>query len=316
VLAIDDLSGGSRDNVPTRARFVQRSITEPVDDLCVDFAPEVIFHLAAYAAEGLSHHIPNFNYANNIVGTANVVAAAVRAKVRHLVFTSSIAAYGHPTSGESFDEGAPCAPCDPYGTAKLACEHHIRSVFEYFGHPSWTIFRPHNVFGPRQNISDPYRNVVGIFMARALLGKSMPVFGDGLQTRSFSYIDSVSKCIADAPFVDVARNQTVNIGGDESMTVLALAKAVARVLGVDAELEFLPSRSEVRHAHCNHDRARALFPGAHESMIGIEEGLARMAAHVRGRPIPLPTECPSPIEIAERLPPSWAERLRSGSKGG
>jgi UDP-glucose 4-epimerase len=137
----------------------------------------------------------------------------------------------------------------------------------------------------------------------------MPIFGDGLQTRSFSYIDFVARCIAAAPFVAGARNQTVNVGGDESMTVRDLALTVARVLGIEAKLEFLPSRNEVKHAHCRHERARALFPDAHDKVIGIQEGLARMASHVLGGTIPPPTECPSPIEIVERLPPSWAARI-------
>jgi UDP-glucose 4-epimerase len=314
VLAIDNLSGGIRENVPAKAQFIERSILDPLDDIFSNFGPEVVYHLAAYAAEGLSHHIPTFNYVNNVVGTANVVAASVRSHVRHFVFTSSIAVYGHPTGDSEFTEESTCKPCDPYGTAKLACEHHIRGVFQYFGRPSWTIFRPHNVFGPRQNISDPYRNVVGIFMARGMLGQPMPVFGDGLQTRSFSYIDTVSSCIANAPFLPDARNQTINVGGDESMTVRDLAQAVSRVLGIKPQLDFFPSRNEVQHAHCSHDRARAFFPATYKHSIGIEDGLARMATHVRSVDVPPSTECPAEIEIMERLPPSWAERLR-GSPG-
>lgn len=310
VMAIDDLSGGFEENVPARARFEPRSVVDALDDLFGAFRPEAVYHLAAYAAEGLSHHIPVFNYVNNVVGTANVLAATYRAGARHIVFTSSIAAYGHPHTDEPFDEETPCQPCDPYGSAKLACESHVRSMAEYFGRPNFTIFRPHNVFGPRQNISDPYRNVVGIFMARALQGMPMPVFGDGTQTRSFSYIATVARCIVDAPFIEAARNATFNVGGDEPMSVKDLALEVSRVMGVAPRIDFQPPRKEVLHAHCRHERARAAFAQAYGDPASIRDGLGLMADFVRSRPVPPATECPAPIEIADSLPPSWSARLR------
>lgn len=309
VLGIDDLSGGGAENIPPGVIFEKRSVTHPLEDLFQKFRAEAVFHLAAYAAEGLSHHIPVFNYTNNVVGTVNVLGAAYRAGCKHFVFTSSIAAYGHPHRDEPFDESTPCNPCDPYGAAKLACEHHIRAFYDYHGGPAYTVFRPHNVFGSRQNISDPYRNVVGIFMARALRREPMPVFGDGLQTRSFSHISSVAKAIALAPFTAEARNQTFNIGGDESMSVRELAEMVAEVMEVEPQIEFMPARKEVQHAHCRHDLARRVFPTAYEHALDVRTGLQEMAAFVRSRPIPNPTECPAPIEIVDHLPPSWRQRL-------
>jgi UDP-glucose 4-epimerase len=313
VLAIDDLSGGFRENVPSGASFEKRSVTSPLDDVFQRFQPNVVYHLAAYAAEGLSHHIPVFNYTNNAVGTANVLASACRQGVEHFVFTSSIAAYGHPENGEPFDEQTACHPCDPYGTAKLACEHHVRAVADYFGGPSFTIFRPHNVFGPRQNVADPYRNVVGIFMTRCLAGLPMPIFGDGSQTRSFSHIGTVARCISEAPWTPAARNETFNVGGDESMSVHDLAGHVADAMGVPLRIEWLPPRKEVQHAHCLHDRVRAVFPAAFENSIGIVPGLREMAAFVRSHPVPPATECPAAIEIDARLPLSWQKRLGRSS---
>jgi UDP-glucose 4-epimerase len=309
VLGIDDLSGGFRENLPQGIAFEQRSVLDPLDDVFARFKPDWVYHLAAYAAEGLSHHIPIFNYQNNVVGTVNVLSSAYRAGASHLVFTSSIAAYGHPHSSTPFDEGTPCEPCDPYGTAKLACEHHIRAFEQYFGRPGYTIFRPHNVFGPGQNISDPYRNVVGIFMARALAGQPMPVFGDGSQTRSFSYVSTVAKAIADAPTLPEARNRTFNIGGDEPMSVADLARRVSEVMGVPLRIEHLPPRKEVMHAHCRHDAAVRVFKEAYASAVSIVPGLELMARDVRRRPVPPATECPSAIEIDDLLPMSWKQRL-------
>jgi UDP-glucose 4-epimerase len=313
VLVLDDLSGGFRENIPEGARFVERSINQPLDELFSQFRPEVVFHLAAYAAEGLSHHIPVFNYTNNITGTVNVLGAAHRAGARHFVFTSSIAVYGHADSAQPFSESTQPNPIDPYGIAKLACEQHIRAFQHYFGGPTWTVFRPHNVFGPRQNIADPYRNVVGIFMARALERRPMPVFGDGLQSRSFSYIDVVAEAIAQAPAVPAARDAVINIGGDEPMSVRDLARRIASVMGVPDEVEFLPPRKEVLHAHCDHAVALSVFADAYRKhSVDIATGLARMAEFVRAHPVPAATECPAPIELTQLLPPAWAARLGGG----
>jgi UDP-glucose 4-epimerase len=306
VLVIDDLSGGFRDNIPEGARFVEQSINDSLDPVFDRFRPEAVYHLAAYAAEGLSHHVPVFNYTNNVVGTANVLAAAARTGARHFVFTSSIAVYGHPETSAAFSESTIARPIDPYGVAKLACEQHIAACEHYFGAPGYTIFRPHNVFGPRQNVSDPYRNVVGIFMARALAGQPMPVFGDGTQTRSFSYIDVVAEAIAQAPMIPAARNLTVNIGGDEPMSVRELATRIADVMGVEDRVEFMPPRKEVLHAHCEHALARSVFADAYlRCARDIRSGLEEMAAYVRSRPVPPPTGCPADIELTESLPPSW-----------
>ncbi len=310
VLALDDLSGGFEENVPAGCRFEKRNVETPLDPLFQSFRPEAVYHLAAYAAEGLSHHVPVFNYRNNILATANVLAAASRCGSRHFIFTSSIAVYGHPHGNEPFSEDAVCRPCDPYGVAKLACEQHIAAAHRYYGRPEYTIFRPHNVFGPRQNISDPYRNVVGIFMRCALEGKPMPIFGDGSQTRSFTYISVVSRAIAAAPFTEDAKNRIFNLGGDEPMSVGELARHVADAMGVPLKTERLPERKEVVHAHCRHDRARAVFPDAYAHHVGIVQGLGLMADYVRRHPIPPATECPAPIEILEGLPPVWAVRQR------
>ena len=305
VLVLDDLSGGVEANVPRGAVFIKGSVCAPeVDGLFQEFKPAWVFHLAAYAAEGLSHHIPVFNFRNNLEGTANVLAAAHRAGVKHFVFTSSIAVYGHGIGRSPFFEDTEAEPVDPYGIAKLACEQHIKAAARYHRGPNWTIFRPHNVFGELQNISDPYRNVVGIFARCARLGQPMPIFGDGAQTRSFSYIDQVAAAIADAPTNLGAVNQIINIGGDEVLSVRELARAVSEAMGVEEKLAFLLARAEVQAAHCDHAKARRIFSGM--TGLSVAEGLKRMAAWVRSLPeIPPPTPCPSPIEIEDNLPPSW-----------
>lgn len=310
ILIIDDLSGSFKKNVPVNCRFAQISINDNIEQLFVDFKPDIVYHLAAYAAEGLSHHIPVFNYTNNILGTVKVLNAAYKAKCKHFVFTSSIAVYGHPDSEDLFDEVTYCNPCDPYGTAKLACEHHIKSFMAYYDNMKYTIFRPHNVFGPYQNISDPYRNVVGIFMSKALQKLPMPIFGDGLQSRSFSYINIVAECIATAPFINEAHNQTFNIGSDEQMNIKILAEKISNIFQIPLQIQWLPERKEVIHAHCNHSKAKKVFSAAYAKNIAITDGLTLMAESITNKPIPPITECPSAIEIYDLLPPSWLLRLK------
>jgi UDP-glucose 4-epimerase len=308
VLVVDDLSGGTIDNIPGGADFEQRSTNEDLTRLFDRYRPSAVYHLAAYAAEGLSHHIATFNYHNNLTGTANVLNAAYLAGSRHFVFTSSIAVYGHPEAGGgAFTEADICHPADPYGVAKLACENHIRTFRDYYGGPDYTIFRPHNVFGPRQNVSDPFRNVVGIFFARMLAGRPVPIFGDGEQTRCFSYVDTVARCIAGAPGVPAAKNEIFNVGGETPASINQLAAAVAATLGLAAHIHRLEPRKEVKHAHASHDKLWSVFNERDD--IGLMEGLSRMAEYVISHPIPAPTPCPSAIEIADNLPASWKQYL-------
>ncbi len=302
VMVLDDLSGGFGENIPGGVHFLERSITEPLDAHFRGFMPEIVFHLAAYAAEGMSPHIPLYNYTNNLTGTANVLAAAYRAGAKRFVFTSSMAVYGH---GEPpFTELDSLQPCDPYGLAKAACEQHIAMFHTYYGGPDYTIIRPHNVFGPRQNIVDPYRNVIGIYMRRALEGKPFPVFGDGAQVRSFSYIDAVAQLIAEVPFTKGTEGRTINVGSSEPVSIRELVTRVAHVLSVPEEIEWRSPRVEVKNAYSRHDVAEQLFPHIDLDAVRLTEGLERMAAHVRSRPIPTPTRTP-PVEITDKLPPAW-----------
>jgi UDP-glucose 4-epimerase len=305
VLAIDDLSGGFRENVDRRARFLERSILdhEFLNALfeCEKF--RYVFHLAAYAAEGLSHFIKRFNYTNNIIGSVNLINAAVNSgSVECFVFTSSIAVYG-PGQSPMSEDMTPL-PEDPYGIAKYAVELDLEEARRMFD-LNYVIFRPHNVYGERQNIGDPYRNVIGIFMNQILQGKPMTVFGDGTQTRAFSYISDVAPLIAAAVDRPEAYNRVFNIGADQPYTVNELAREVAACFGVEAKITHLPARKEVVHAFSSHDRARAVF-GDLIKNVPLREGLRRMADWVKqhgaraGQPF-------RGIEVTRNMPPSWAK---------
>jgi UDP-glucose 4-epimerase len=278
VVALDDLSGGFRGNVDGKATFVSGSILDVdlVNRLFLEHRFAYVFHLAAYAAEGLSHFIRRFNYQNNLIGSVNLVNASINHDVRCFVFTSSVAVYGH--AEPPFAEDMPTAPDDPYGVAKAAVEQDLRSSREVFGLRS-IIFRPHNVYGERQNIGDRYRNVVGIFMNKILHGEPLPIFGDGNQTRAFSHVSDVAPVIADSIRRPEAYDQIFNLGADRAVTVNELGETVSRAMGVPFRPRYLPARFEVLHTPVSHAKARALL--GYRSRVGLEEGVHAMAAWVR-----------------------------------
>ncbi len=310
VVALDDLSGGFRENVPEGVRFVEGSVTDPalVERLFEEHGFRHVYHLAAYAAEGLSHFIRRFNYTNNVIGSVNLINAAVTHDVECFVFTSSIAVYG---AGQvPMREDLVPAPEDPYGIAKYAVEMDLRAAHEMFG-LDHVIFRPHNVYGEYQNIGDRYRNVVGIFMNQILRGEPLSVFGDGEQQRAFSYVGDIVPAIARAPAVERARNRVFNIGAERPYTVNELADAVREVMGApEHPVRHLEARNEVVVAYSDHSAAHDVFGAPGDTPL--REGLERMAAWVRevgSRSTPVFGS----IEVERNLPPSWAEAVGARS---
>jgi UDP-glucose 4-epimerase len=305
VVVLDDLSGGFRDQVPEGAAFVQGSVTDHalVQRLFDEYHFDYIYHLAAYAAEGLSHFIRRFNYTNNLIGSVNLINEAVKHEVKCFVFTSSIAVYG--ANQLPMTEDLTPQPEDPYGVAKYAVELDLRAAHEMFG-LNTIIFRPHNVYGENQNLGDRYRNVIGIFMNQIMQGRPMTLFGDGSQTRAFSYVDDVAPIIARSVHVPEAYNQVFNIGADTPYTVGELAATVARAFGVAPEIRYLPARNEVQHAYADHRKARRVF--GQGDAVALAEGVARMAAWARqaGARASKPF---GHIEIERDLPPSWRREL-------
>ena len=307
VVVLDDLSGGFIENVPSGAKFVKASVqdADAVNALFEEEKFAYVFHLAAYAAEGLSHFIKNFNYSNNLVGSVNLINAAVNAgTVKCFVFTSSIAVYGRNQT--PMVEDLVPMPEDPYGISKYAVELDLRETRDMFG-MNYVIFRPHNVYGERQNIGDPYRNVIGIFMRQILTGQPLTVFGDGEQVRAFSYIDDVAPVIAKCIERPDTWNQVYNIGADKPWTVNELAKTVCSAMGADgAEIRHLDARNEVVTAYSSHEKVRRVF-GDLIGNVPLSDGLAKMAEWAKTlKSIPEPRRF-GHIEVEKNLPPSWAK---------
>lgn len=302
VVVLDDLSGGFLDNVPQAADFVKGSVLDHklLHSLFDKHKFTYVYHLAAYAAEGLSHFIKRFNYQNNLIGSVNLINESVNHNVRCFVFTSSIAVYG---AGQTplTEEMIPM-PEDSYGIAKLAVEQELKVSHEMFG-LEYVIFRPHNVYGEKQNIGDRYRNVVGIFMNQLLKGEAMTIFGDGTQQRAFTHINDVAPHIAESVNIAAARNQVFNVGADVPYAVNDLAELVAKAMCKQCQVKHLEPRKEVQIAFSDHSKAERVF-GTRKKIV-LPDGLHRMAEWVRQHGARESNRFDN-IEIEKNMPPSWS----------
>lgn len=301
VIILDDLSGGDITNIPEGAVFIQGSITDTqlINTTFASYDIDYVYHLAAYAAEGLSHFIRKFNYENNLIGSINLINAAVNHNIKCFIFTSSIAVYG--TQKLPLKESQKPRPEDPYGIAKYAVEQDLENAHTMFG-LDYIIFRPHNVYGPHQNIGDKYRNVVGIFMNQLLKGETLTIFGDGAQTRAFTYIDDVAPYIASGYAFAKAKNKIFNIGSDTHHTVAALAKAVGTAMHKEITIYNLEQREEVVHAYSDHSAFKAVFSPVTETSLSA--GLQKTAHWVTQHGARESSTFEN-IEIKKNLPKSW-----------
>lgn len=301
VVVLDDLSGGTLQNLPLEVNFIQGNITDAdlLASLFNDFKIDYVYHLAAYAAEGLSHFIKRFNYNNNLIGSVNLINEAVKHDIKCFVFTSSIAVYGDQTPPLS--EMLMPIPEDSYGIAKYAVEQELRISKEMFD-LDYVIFRPHNVYGERQNISDKYRNVVGIFINQLMNGISPSVFGDGTQTRAFSYVGDIAPIIAKSVENPALFGEAFNLGADKYISVKDLADLIMEFMSVQAEINYLEARNEIKHVYASHDKIKKHY-SQYES-TPLEVGLSKMIAWAKASSH-LPTKEFHDIEIIKNLPQSW-----------
>lgn len=300
VVGLDDLSGGFPDNLHPDIPLVVGDIVDvDVDLLFQEHRVDHVWHLAAYAAEGLSHWVREHNVRNNWQASTRLINAAVKTGARFF-FASSMAVYG--SQQPPFTEAMRPAPEDPYGVAKYAVEQDLECARRLFG-LDYTVFRPHNVYGVRQNVGDPYRNVVGIFMRQALSGGPLTVFGDGLQTRAFSHVSDIVRPMVRALHLPTS-GLTFNIGGDQPVTVLELAEKVSALFG-GVPVRHLEERHEVKHAWCDHTLAKDVL--GFEPSVDFESGLRWMSDWVKRVGVRWTT--PPPLEVTVGLPEYWRPSL-------
>jgi UDP-glucose 4-epimerase len=276
---IDDLSGGYTENINSKTQFYPINILDNnFDNIFADISPDYVFHLAAYAAEGLSPFIRRYNYENNLVCTAKIINNCIKHNVKRLVFTSSMAVYGNNTV--PFDESMTPKPIDPYGIAKYGCEMDIQIAGEQHG-LDWCIIRPHNVYGRKQNIWDKYRNVLGIWMYQHLNKKPLTIFGDGEQKRAFSYIDDSVGPLFRAAIEPTASKQIINLGGITDCTINEAADTLLDVIG-DGQKVYLEGRHEVKYAFSTYQKSVDILKFDHKT--SLKNGLTDMWAWAQTQP--------------------------------
>lgn len=283
VWGVDDLSGGYEENIDPKVNFIPLNLINDTNEIAQYFESEkfdYVFHFAAYAAEGLSPFIRMFNYDNNLRSTAFIVNECIKHNVKRLVFTSTLATYGHGNGG-IFDEKQVPKPIDPYGVAKYACEMDIQIAGEQHG-LDWCIIRPHNVYGIKQNIWDKYRNVLGIWMFQKLNNLPMSIFGDGTQTRAFSYIDDSLEPLWNAAVREEASKEIINLGGIKEYSILEAATTLGEVMG-DTEFLFLEPRHEVKHSIPTFQKSIDLLGFEHKT--DLKEGLENMWEWAQKQPM-------------------------------
>ena len=281
VVGIDDLSGGYKENVNPKVEFWQMNLVEhPIENCFEVHKFDYVFHFAAYAAEGLSPFIRQYNYENNLVATARIINQCIKHDVKRLVFTSTLAVYGHGYGG-IFDEAQIPKPIDPYGVAKYGCEMDIQIAGEQHG-LDWTIIRPHNVYGVKQNIWDKYRNVLGIWMYQHLNGEPMTIFGDGEQTRAFSFIDDSLEPLWNAAIRPEASKQIINLGGIEEISIKYASEILREVMGT-GEIIHLEGRHEVKHSIPTFQKSIDILGFKHQT--NLKEGLIKMWDWAKQQPI-------------------------------
>lgn len=280
VHVVDDLSSGKRANLPVGVVFHQGSI---LDDGLLDDAFQgatVVFHQAAIPSVPRSVAAPVPSHEANASGTLAVLEAARRHDVDKVVYAASSSAYGDTVELPKH-EGMVPSPRSPYAASKLAGEHYLASYHASYGLHT-TSLRYFNVYGPRQDPDGAYAPVIAKFARSALLGEPLTVFGDGQQTRDFTYVDDAVQANLLAA-TSKAPGHTINIGSGRRTSLLELASLVGAVLGKPIRVQHLPPRvGDVRDSLASLHRAQALLgyaPG-----VTIEEGVRRTIEALQASP--------------------------------
>ena len=303
----DSMIGGEKDNLPEGLyRY------DEID--CIDYNKmievlkdvDIVYHCAATAHEGLSVFSPNFITKNIYQASVSVITAAIANKVKRFVYCSSMARYGRQQT--PFTEDMKPMPIDPYGIAKVAGEETLQLLANVHG-MEYNIAVPHNIVGPNQKYDDPYRNVMSIMINRNLQGQPSIIYGDGEQTRCFSYVDDVIYCLEKLALDPKIYGEIINVGPDESScSINELSSLVANSTGYNGEPIYVKDRpQEVKHATCSADKARQYL--GYETKTTLEESVKRTTDYIKNRGV-RPFKYNLPLEILnEKTPDTWKKKL-------
>ena len=282
VIGIDDLSGGYTENIHNKVKFYKFNLND-LESLKGVFEKEkisIVYHFAAYAAEGLSPFIRKYNYDNNLITSTNLITCSIQYNVSRFIFASSMSVYGDKYK-PPFSEDMKQAPIDPYAVAKYAVEMDLEIAFKQHG-LNYTIVRPHNFYGINQNIWDKYRNVLGIWMYQLLNKQNPTIFGDGSQIRAFSYVDDSIIPFWNASQKDNCIGEIINLGGIKEYTINDTCDALINVTGQNLKPVYLEARHETKYAWSTWEKSVKLLDFKHQ--VDLEEGLSKMWVWAQKQP--------------------------------
>lgn len=254
----DNLLGGYLENVNPLVKFYNVDCCDRYRMTEIMRGHDIAIHTAATAHEGLSVFSPEFITRNIFQASVSTISASISSGIKRFLFCSSMARYGDQES--PFKETYQPLPVDPYGISKVASEQVLKTLSATHG-MVWNIAIPHNIIGPRQRYDDPYRNVVSIMINRNLQGKPSIIYGDGNQTRCFSYVKDCIFCLEKMALDEHIKYQTINIGPDEKIiTIKELCDLIAEKCQYRGEPIYYNERPlEVKHATCDSTLARQLL---------------------------------------------------------
>ena len=281
VRVLDDLSTGKRANLEASAAHLEFFEGSVLDESLVARAMqgvEVVFHEAALASVPLSVEKPMATHAACATGTLTVLDQARRAGVRRFVYAASSSCYGNQP-GSSKRETDLLEPLSPYGAAKLTGELYCQAFYHSYGLETVGL-RYFNVFGPRQDPNGAYAAVIPRFVTWILAGQPLVVYGDGMQSRDFTYVENVVHGNLLAAEADHVAGKMLNMANGRSISLLELIAALEKLVGVKAHVIHEPPRAgDVRDSQADITRARQLL--SYESKIDLMEGLSRSIDYYR-----------------------------------
>jgi len=278
VIVLDNLSTGKKENLSNLdVKFIKGDI---LDDKVLKKAlrdVDYVFHQAAVPSVPRSIAEPLTSNTHNLNGTLKVLVAAKDANVKRLVFASSSSVYGDTPTLPKVETMLPM-PLSPYAVTKLASEYYCKVFWTAYGLPNVSL-RYFNVYGPRQDPNSQYAAVIPKFISYAFSNKPLTIFGDGTQTRDFSYVKDVVKANLLAAISDKANGEVINIASGRAITLNELAKLIIEKTGKDCKIEYLPVRKgDILHSLADLSKAKKMLGYVPDYTIekGIEETVEAM----------------------------------------